>query len=158
MGRYAKIGIGKPITKNDREIALSAIKKVELENYLNWPYSHLSGGQQQRVLIARALAQEPDILLLDEPTSSVDISSTKSIMDLIARLNKEFGLTLLLVAHDINMISDYATKMLCMNKNMCGFGLPRDVLTKDVLKNVYKLDVDIFEDEDKKYAAIHDSH
>jgi len=104
---------------------------------LNQRLGVLSGGEFQRVIIARALIGRPDVLLFDEPTSGVDISGEQTIYNLLFRLQKEIGLTVILVSHDLNVVYKYANNVLCLNKEQVCFGRPDVVLTPEELKSLY---------------------
>jgi ABC-type Mn2+/Zn2+ transport system ATPase subunit len=104
MGTYARLGPLRSAGRRQRQIALACLEQVGLPDLANRPFWVLSGGQKQRVLIARALAVEPEILLLDEPTSGVDPGAAAVIMDLISRLNRDQGLTVVLVSHHLRLV------------------------------------------------------
>ena len=96
----------------------------------------LSGGQQQRVFIARALMRKPQLLLMDEPTSGVDLKTRHEVMHLLAELNRG-GLAILLTTHDLNGIAAHLPTLLCLNREVIGYGPPSDVLTSEVLERTY---------------------
>jgi iron complex transport system ATP-binding protein len=101
--------------------------------------SEISGGERQLVLIARALAQEPKLLLLDEPTAHLDITHQVSILDLIKKLNKELGLTVVMVIHDLNLASEYCQRLILINEGrIYKTGIPEDVLSYKIIEEVYK--------------------
>src|SRR5258707_9471470 len=104
MGTYARLPLLRPIGRRERACASDRLEQVGLAALANQPFWALSGGQKQRVLIARALAVEPEILLLDEPTSGVDPGASAVIMDLISRLNRDQGLTVVLVSHHLRLV------------------------------------------------------
>lgn len=97
----------------------------------------LSGGEFQRLLIAWAVAEEPDVLLFDEPTAGVDIGAEETIYQTLAKLQKIKGFTILLISHDVNVVYKYATKVICVNKKKICFGSPLDVLNAENLKRLY---------------------
>ena len=97
----------------------------------------LSGGELQRVMIAKAIVNEPKILFLDEPSSGVDIEGQERFHDLVRRLNREQGLTVILISHDLNVVYRFADEVLCMNRRLVCSGRPRDTLTDEVIKSVY---------------------
>ncbi len=101
------------------------------------PVGHLSGGQFQRGLIAFALLGKPNVLLLDEPTASIDKSGEEQVYELIHRLQDRFGMTVILVSHDLSFVYRYATKVLCINREEISFGTPQDALTPDALEKLY---------------------
>ncbi|MCA0984129.1 metal ABC transporter ATP-binding protein [Halobacillus yeomjeoni] len=117
-GLVSKIGTFKFFNKKHKEKALSALKTVGMEAYAHSNIGDLSGGQQQRVFIARALVSDPSLLILDEPTVGVDSKHVTEFYNLLGRLNKEEGITLLMVTHDIGTITDHATHVICMNKTV----------------------------------------
>src|SRR5215472_8937908 len=104
MGRFGAMGLFKRPGKTDHDIALEALNHVGMEGHKDTALGHLSGGQQQRVFIARALAQQPKVLLLDEPTTGLDITTQYNVVELVQHLHEELGLTILLITHDINLI------------------------------------------------------
>ncbi|MCK4564404.1 MAG: ATP-binding cassette domain-containing protein [Verrucomicrobia bacterium] len=116
MGRLGKTrGIG-PYTRIDRAMACDMLNRVGLEKLAKRPLATLSGGQRQRVLIARALVSEPRLLLLDEPTSSLDDYVERELYDLLLELNEE--LTVVVVTHDIGFVSSYVDKVVCVNRQV----------------------------------------
>lgn len=117
-GLTKKIGIFKFKSKEDHEKIVAAIDSVGLSEYMNRNIGELSGGQQQRVFIARALVSEPKVLILDEPTVGVDAQNVQSFYEMLEQLNKERGITLLLVTHDIGTISDKVSHVACLNKHL----------------------------------------
>ncbi|MEW6602060.1 MAG: metal ABC transporter ATP-binding protein [Nitrospirota bacterium] len=97
----------------------------------------LSGGELQRVMIAKAIVNDPKILFLDEPASGVDIEGQERFHDLIKRLNREKGLTVILISHDLNVVYRYSDKVLCMNRKLICTGSPEETLTDEVIKSMY---------------------
>ena len=107
--------------------------------YRDVPLSKLSGGEQQLAAMARALTQEPQLLLLDEPTSMLDISHQVQVLDLVCKLNCELGLTVLMIIHDLNLASTYCNRLLLMNEgHLYKDGVPADVLQYQLIEEVYK--------------------
>jgi ABC-type Mn2+/Zn2+ transport system ATPase subunit len=137
MGLYAQIGWFHPIKKQHRDKAIESLKLVGMADYAERPIGALSGGQQQRVMIARALAADPKLLMLDEPTASVDISAQQAILETLANLKSEKKMTILMVTHDINEVVHSCDKILLINSSRNYFGTPGEVLTKENLKHVY---------------------
>ncbi len=103
-------------TQEDKEIAINALKAVEIDNIRNQTIDSLSGGQLQRVLIARALASRPDILILDEPTANIDVRAEEDIFGLLKQYNDH--MTIIVVSHDIGFISGYVDRVACLNQTM----------------------------------------
>ena len=141
MGRVGELGWKPFFSKKDKKIANKALKMVEMEDYKERQISKLSGGQQQRVLIARALTTQPKILLLDEPTASVDEKVRSGIYELLKRLNENKNMTIILVTHDIGVISSYVKKVACLNKYFIYHG--SDELTQEMIEASYECPVDL---------------
>jgi ABC-type Mn2+/Zn2+ transport system ATPase subunit len=104
MGTYARLRPVQPLTRAHKKLATDSLEQVGMTAVAEQRFSSLSGGQKQRVLIARALAAEPGLLVLDEPTAGVDPGAAAAIMDVVARLNRELDLTVLLVTHQLRML------------------------------------------------------
>lgn len=155
MGRYGVLGLFKRPQKRDREIAREALSHVGMLDHQHSPLGHLSGGQQQRVLIARALAQQPEVLLLDEPTTGIDIVTQHSVLDLIERLHHDLGLTVVLITHDINMIRARVDRLVLLKTRLFAAGSPQEVLKPDTLRQVYGKDLVITE---KDLLLVEDYH
>lgn len=111
MGRYPHAGLFRSPRRADRDFALQCLQQVGLAESAQKLYRELSGGQRQRVLIARALAVEPNLLVLDEPTNGLDLPTEAAILGLIERLHSQGGLTIVLVSHVLNVVARYATRM-----------------------------------------------
>jgi zinc transport system ATP-binding protein len=99
-----------------------ALRQVGMEAFRDWPIGRLSGGQQQRVFIARALVTSPRILFLDEPTTGVDADTQDRFYDMLDRLNKQEGLTIVLITHDIGIINRHVTRVACLNQKLVYHG------------------------------------
>ncbi|AAM06154.1 ABC transporter ATP-binding protein [Methanosarcina acetivorans] len=126
------------VSRNDVEIAAGAVKMLNLEQVALRYHSELSGGQQQRVMIARALAQNSRVLLLDEPTSKLDIRHQLEVMDIIRALVDKRGLLSILVIHDLNLASRYADKLIMLKDGkIYAAGDPVSVLTQKNIRAVY---------------------
>ena len=141
MGRYGALGLFRRPGQQDREIAVEALENVGMQDHRNTALGHLSGGQQQRVLIARALAQKPQVLLLDEPTTGVDITTQHSVLDLVQHLHRDLGLTVLLVTHDINLIRSRVNRLVLLKTRLFAAATPEEVLRPDLLRQVYGKDL-----------------
>jgi len=116
MGRYGKIGLLKNPEKEDYEIVEEAMQLVGVEKFANRPIGKLSGGEQQKVMIARAIAQEPKLLLLDEPFSNLDVDSKREISEKICKLHEERNLTTVMVTHDILSIPKICNRIIIMRQ------------------------------------------
>jgi zinc/manganese transport system ATP-binding protein len=129
MGRYGHIGFLNRPDKKDKKKALEAMKLIGIEELADRPMGKLSGGQQQKVMLARALAKNPKILLLDEPFSNLDPDSRGQIPSLITKLHEEKGLTTLIVTHDIHHMLDDCTRVIVVTDGRITFdGTPENAL------------------------------
>ena len=122
----------------DVEKARQAIAFTGVSHLADRKLNALSGGERQRVFIARAICQEPEIMLLDEPTASLDLAHQIRIMDLMERLQQEKKITIVMVSHDLNLAAMYGTRLLLLNKGeIVKIGLPEEVLTFQTLEDAY---------------------
>ena len=137
-GRIPRLGFFSRYSKKDLEGVERAMEIAGVSWYRNMLVGNLSGGERQRVFIARALASEPDIIVLDEPTVGVDIGAQKTFYEFLASLNRDHKLTIIFISHDIDVISKEATTVLCLNHNMVCHGLPQNLLNEGVLKKLYE--------------------
>jgi zinc transport system ATP-binding protein len=136
MGRYGRMGFGKGPSKKDRELCRDMMVKVGIESLSRRPLSRLSGGQLQRVLLARALANEPELLILDEPTSGVDQTTTFNLYEMLRELHKE-KITILMVSHDVGVVANFVDGVACLNRKLIVHGKPSEVLTSVELEQMY---------------------
>ena len=118
MGRVSKAGLMRQLAQSDRDAVEKALEVAGISNLRDSRIGDLSGGQQQRVFIARALASEPDLLILDEPTVGVDQKAQHNFYLLLGQLNKKLGVTLILVSHDVGIVAKNAGKLACVNMNV----------------------------------------
>ena len=139
MGRLGNRRLLQRFSAEDDAVVVEALESVEVLSLADRPIGELSSGQRQRVYIARALATEPDILLLDEPTSSVDPQVTLTIYELLQELNEH--VTILLISHDMSAISSHVKTVGCLNRRL--FYHNEKELTADVLEQVYQCPVDL---------------
>ena len=148
MGRYPYQKLFSGITQTDREVVDRVINRLDLEDYRNRPVSRLSGGEYQRVLLARVLAQETDILLLDEPGNHLDLKHQTMLLNLL-REEVERGKTVVAVLHDLNQAVHYADSGLLLdNGETAASGKPRDFLTKDTIKTVFGVELKEYRSSD----------
>uniref|UniRef100_A0AAU2V5Q9 ABC transporter ATP-binding protein n=1 Tax=Streptomyces sp. NBC_00003 TaxID=2903608 RepID=A0AAU2V5Q9_9ACTN len=125
----------------DERAVTAAMERTDVAGLADRPVDELSGGQRQRVWIAMALAQETDVLLLDEPTTYLDISHQVEVMDLVRQLNHERGRTVVMVLHDLNQAARYADHLVAMKAGrIVAEGRPGDVVTADLVREVFGLD------------------
>lgn len=137
MGRYGKKGLFRTLNDHDKKIIDESLRHVEMFENKNKLIGDLSGGQQQRVFIARALATEPEVIFLDEPTVGVDIKTQEAFYVLLKKLNQQLNLTLVLVSHDIDVVAHEATELACINKTLLYESNPKDFFKNDGLKKLY---------------------
>ncbi|MDH7602176.1 MAG: ATP-binding cassette domain-containing protein [Armatimonadota bacterium] len=142
MGRSPHLGRFAVESPKDTAVAENALKLTGTLHLKHRSINALSGGERQRVMIARALAQEPEILLLDEPTSHLDISFQFDIMDLLRSLNRDRGITVLAVLHDLNLASQYCDRLYLIGAGQIqASGTPDEVITSDNIRRVYGAEV-----------------
>lgn len=142
-------------TLDDEKIVNWAIEMTKLEKLQNKKISCLSGGERQRAWIAMALSQKPKILLLDEPTTYLDISHQFEVMELVKKLNEELGITVIMVLHDLNQASMYSDKICVLKEGkLVKSGTPEEVFTKSLIKEVYNVNVSIDKDINTKKLRI----
>jgi zinc transport system ATP-binding protein len=139
LGRIAKKGLLGKFNREDRKAIDSVLSKVSLLPYQNKLIHELSGGQQQRVFIAKALASDPELLILDEPTVGIDSQSQDEFYELLTQLNKE-GKTIVIVSHDISVIANEVTSLACLNKTLVYHGTPKQFIKEDYLEKLYGKD------------------
>ncbi len=136
MGRYGKIGLLRRPSRADKEATLRALEMVNMTDHVDRRFGDLSGGQQQRVLVARALVVDPKLLLLDEPTTGVDVTTSTSVYDILTDLHLQ-GVTIVMVSHDVGVVSQYVDKVACINQSLVVHGPPKEVLTEEALSDMY---------------------
>jgi iron complex transport system ATP-binding protein len=138
MGRSPYLGHLMFESERDLEIARKAMAWTEILPIAERPVDELSGGERKRVFIARALAQEPEMILLDEPTANLDIHHQIEFLDLILRLNQERGLTVIMASHDLNLASEFCSRLILLHKGeIYRTGSPEEVMTRENIEQVY---------------------
>lgn len=149
MGRYPHQGRWSQESQKDRDVIRLAMEETGVWELRNQMVTHMSGGERQRVVIARALAQEPELILLDEPTSNLDINYQIEIFDLLREFNRQ-GKTIVVVSHDLNLASLYCERLLLVSGGrVFAFGTPDEVLTVKHIRDVYNTEVVI----SRKYSG-----
>ncbi len=136
MGRYPHKKVFSRINKADREITMNALKEVGMEHFKKRQIGELSGGQQQRVFLARALCQEADIFLLDEPFVGVDMTTEEKIIQILKKLTAE-GKTLLVVHHDLSSVENYFDNVILLNQRLIAYGKTESTFTKNNIAKAY---------------------
>lgn len=153
MGRYRLLGPGRWPGREDRDRARSALEKVQMADVAARRFQDLSGGQQQRVLIARALAGDPRLLLLDEPTAGLDAGARARFYAVACDLQHAGGLTLLVATHDVDVVGEHADRLLLLNRSILVQGPPSEVLSSGTLTRAYPVPADHRHGPDEDGAA-----
>ncbi|KFM99727.1 ABC transporter ATP-binding protein [Bacillus clarus] len=152
FGRVPHKSWNSRLSKEDKEIVDWALSVTKLEGYEYRLLQSLSGGERQRVWIAMTLAQRTNVLLLDEPTTFLDIVHQLEVMELVKRLNEEFGMTIVMVLHDINQAAQYSDRLLVLKKGKIQYdGVPECVLCHQMFQHVFGIEVDIFQGSEKPF-------
>lgn len=142
MGRHPFLRRFRGMGADDLQIVEEALVRADVLELADRSLVELSGGERQRVIIARALAQTPSILLLDEPSNHLDINHQVEVFDLLYRLNQEAGLTLLCSTHDLNFAAEYCQRILVMDEGrICAAGAPSQVINEQLLAQVYGIEI-----------------
>ena len=154
-GRYPYQNWWKDTAKEDREIVDYALSITKTDHLRHQLIPSLSGGERQRVWIAMALAQEPKLLVLDEPTTYLDINHQLEIMELLKRLNKEQGLTVLMVLHDLTQAVQYSDYMAVIKSgHLIAAGNTKDITSDSLFKEVFSVDVQVDNFDNKPYVRV----
>ena len=144
LGRTPHLGPLAKEGRRDREAAARALARLDLLGYEERRLGTLSGGEKQRVVVARALAQEAQIILLDEPTAALDIGHQQQALELLDLLRGESGLTLVAAMHDLTLAAQYADRMVLLDAGkVAAEGIPRDVLTETLIAGHYGASIDV---------------
>lgn len=150
-GRYPHRKFGKDIKNEDKDIISFALEKTGLNSMKERYVESLSGGERQRAWIAMALCQNPQILIMDEPTAYLDIQYQIEILELIKNLNKKLNMTILIAIHDLNQAARYADKILVVNEGtIWNEGTPGVIINKRLFNDVFHVDINIYKDEVNK--------
>ena len=148
MGRYGRVGMLRWPGEEDRRKALEYLSVMGIEGLKNVPFGELSGGQQQRASVARALAGEPGILILDEPNTGIDVIGQGDFYHLLKGLQKRLNITILMASHDIGTIPAYVDEIACLNNTLHYHGNPVGALDEAVLTELYGKNVDLLQHTD----------
>lgn len=151
MGRTPHKNSLETDTRQDYEIATEALRKVGMENHAHRSFSTLSGGEKQRIILARALAQQPKLLILDEPTNHLDIKYQLQTLSIV----KSLGIGVLAALHDLSLAAMYCDKLYVVKSGkVITSGKPQDILTPQLIRDVYEIECDIKENPTTGYLAI----
>jgi ABC-type Mn2+/Zn2+ transport system ATPase subunit len=157
MGRYGRIGWLKRAHREDELIVTQALQRLDIVNLADKPIGDLSGGQRQRVFLARALAQQADILLLDEPFTGIDAATERAIYDLLDEL-KSKRITVLLATHDLDKAMTHFDDLLLVNGTVVACGCSEDVFRAELLRQTFGAQVTIMPSGDQLLAATDGHH
>lgn len=142
--------------QEDEEIIEWAVKHTGLEDYKDRQVNALSGGERQRVWLAMALAQKPDVLLLDEPTTYLDLSHQLELMELVEEINQKLKMTIIMVLHDLNQASRYSDRLVIMKSGeIVADGVPKDIICEELIRKIYRIQCDIDVDPISQKPRIH---
>ncbi|MBE6528233.1 MAG: ABC transporter ATP-binding protein [Thermoplasmata archaeon] len=154
MGRYPVSGF--TTSREDVRIATRCLKMMGITDLAMRKFNELSAGQHQKVMIARGLAQQPKILLLDEPTSNLDVYHQVYVMKLLRDIAKENGIIVIVICHDLNVASRFADRLILMSKGeIVADGPAGSVITKENIKDVYNMDSDVVDVDGRPYVIFH---
>jgi zinc transport system ATP-binding protein len=140
MGTYGRVGAGRRTGSAEREASMAALARVGIADLADRPLARLSSGQRQRVFIARALVNKPDLLLLDEPTTGVDVETTGNLYGLLRELKND-GVTVVLVSHDIGVVASYVDTLACLNRSLVAHCRPDEEACSTAIAKMYGCDV-----------------
>ena len=157
-GLFPRMGRFQTISDRERDEGIRWMRLIGIEEISAKPFNRLSGGQQRKVLIARALISNPHYIFLDEPTTGVDLKSSRRIIDLISKLNRERKFGILMVTHDINFIWDYVEKVIVIGRGKFALGRKEDVLNSETLSKIYGVPIRITETAFGPIFLIGDKH
>lgn len=149
MGRYGRLGVIRRPGPADREIAMKCLEHVGIPHLAKSSYRDLSGGQKQRALIARALATEPEILILDEPTNGMDLASEHALLDLMHDLHRDDHLTVLFVSHLLENVANVAERIAIIAGGSLEVDTRHAMMTSERLSRLFKMPVKVLEIENK---------
>jgi iron complex transport system ATP-binding protein len=155
MGRYPHLsGLGIEKT-TDKQVAEKAIEQTGIAHLADRMIYQLSGGERQRVFIAQAIAAEPEILMLDEPVSALDIKYKVQIMDLLQKLNEEKNITIVVILHDLNLAASYSKNILLLKSGkVYKYGSPDETIQAEFIRDVFDIDVNILRNPETGEAFI----
>lgn len=151
MGRYGHLRLGQRPSKKDKEMARHYLDKVGMSSFANRQISQLSGGQRQRVFLARALCEEAEIIILDEPLAGVDVKTERILMDIL-KGEAASGKVILAVHHDLNTVETYFDKVVFLNREIIDSGAVSDVFTEQNIDITYRQDHNLGDFQPEEHA------
>ncbi|MBW2228013.1 MAG: metal ABC transporter ATP-binding protein [Deltaproteobacteria bacterium] len=164
MGLYSRIGLfhrpdhnsifHRP-DHNSKKIAMDLLSQINMADHAKRPFAVLSGGQQQRVNIARAMASKPKLLVLDEPATGVDSVAQEDFYELLAKFRNEQGISVIMVSHDIGVITSHADRVACLNVELHYHDEPDSCFSPDITKKVFGKDLKVIVHDDKCATCYH---
>ncbi|MBI3084287.1 MAG: metal ABC transporter ATP-binding protein [candidate division NC10 bacterium] len=157
MGRYPRIGWCRPPGPEDHDAVRQALRRVDLLDHARTQIGRLSGGQQQRAFLSRVLAQDPHLLLLDEPVSGVDTTTQHAIFALLEELRSS-GKTVVVATHDLNCVVERFDQVLCLNRRVIAYGPPKDAFREDTLDQTYGHHLMIIQVGDRRVVVADEHH
>ncbi len=157
MGRFGRLGWFRNPGPKDRAVVMGSLERVGMAEYAGVQIGELSGGQQQRAFLARALAQEADIFLLDEPFTGVDTTTQAATFAVLDELQRE-GKTVIVATHDLNSVFRHFDRVLALNRRLIAYGTPEEVFTPEVLAATYGDQVAMLPTDGGLLAAINEAH
>jgi iron complex transport system ATP-binding protein len=155
LGRAPHLGYLGREGEHDRRIVAGILRRLELETFATRPLDHLSGGERQRAAIARALAQQAPVLLIDEPTSSLDVGRQQDVLELIDEIRREQGLTVIAAMHELTLAGQYADRLaLLVEGRLVAAGAPAEILTQSAIAEHYGASVMVIDTNGAGRAVI----
>ena len=143
MGLYNRLGFFNRPSRHNKQVAMDLLAQVNMAEHAKRPFGILSGGQQQRVNIARALASKPKLLILDEPSTGVDSVAQEDFYELLAQFRNEQDISVIMVSHDIGVITSHADRVACLNVQIHYHGEPDSCFTPEIRQSVYGKDMQV---------------
>ena len=143
--------------KTDLKVAQEVMEMMDISHLALRPFNELSAGQHQRVMLARGLAQEPEILLLDEPTANLDIRHQMDVIRLLKNLSDKKGILVIMISHDLNIAAKYSDNIVMLSKGgVFAVGNPAEVITPENVKEVYGVDCNVIQNEGRPFMIVRD--
>jgi zinc transport system ATP-binding protein len=157
MGLYNRLGFFNRPDRKSKEVAMDLLSQINMADHAKRPFAVLSGGQQQRVNIARAMASKPKLLVLDEPSTGVDSVAQEDFYELLAKFRNERGISVIMVSHDIGVITSHADRVACLNVQLHYHDEPDSCFSPDIAREVFGGDLKVMV-HDSKCATCYRSH